>query len=425
MSRDRITQIRIRGLRVIEDVTLDLDGLTVLIGDNGSGKSTILEAFEILRLAAIPGLKFTQDVLQSQFGSVANLIRIGSSELALGVSIEGRDGFKFDYSFVVELVDSRETEVVTETLTSCPGPNVLPVEILTRKRSKVKTVASEVIVFLGGPSYSTAQEAFENPGSMKFELPLNELALTGLGRVAPKAVERVREALSRIDYQVPFDTRPIRQQKELGDVRKGPRWPNEVERTDKLLRFGTNLANCFNALKNRDAEVWERVLDRARLALGRELRDILIMPSGRGEVAVELRFANIPDRTMPIEVLSEGQLSFLLLIALVELDNSRSIIAFDEPEIHLHPALLINALYLFERATEGCPVILATHSDRLLDALEDPASSVVLCELDENHSVRLLRPDRIRLEKWLKRYRGLGSLRAEGYDFTVFENSEP
>lgn len=412
MSRDRITQIRIRGLRVIEDVTLDLDGLMVLIGDNGSGKSTILEAFEILRLAATPGIKFTQDILHGKLGPVTNLIRVGSSELSLGVVIVGEGGLTLDYSFVVKLVGARETEVVAERLTSRAHPTSAAVEILIRNGNQVRA-------YFGGPAESRAAE---NPASRNFTFPSNELALSSFGRVAHAALERVRVALSRVDYQVPFETRPIWQQKELG-VQKGPRWPNSLEPTETLSRYGTNLASCFNVLKNRDAEVWERVLDRARLAFGHELRDILIVISGRGEIALEVRFANIPDRPLPIEVFSEGQLSFLCLIALIELEGSRSVLVFDEPEIHLHPSLLINALYLFELAAESCPVILATHSDRLLDALEDPVKSVVLCEIDERGSLRLLRPDRAKLEKWLERYRGLGSLRAEGYDFAVFDPS--
>jgi predicted ATPase len=413
MSRDRITQIRIRGLRVVEDLTLDLDGLTVLIGDNGSGKSTILEAFEILRLAAMPGLKFTQDILHIKFGPVANLIRVGSSELALGLTItDGRHGYTLDYSFVVKIVGSRSAEVASELLISRPDPAGKPTNILVRE-------GSQTYVYFGGGTYRTASEASELPASRNFTLGPDELALSSFVLGAHPALERVRKVLERVDYQVPFETRPIWQQNELG-IRKGPRWPNSLESTEAVGRYGANLANCFSALKNRDSEVWERVLDRARLALSHELRDLLIVVSGRGEIALEARFANIPDRTLPIEVFSEGQLSFLLLIALVELDNSRSVLAFDEPEIHLHPGLLVNALHLLELVTVNCPVILATHSDRLLDALENPTKSVLLCELDERGGTRLLRPDEEKLKSWLEDYRGLGSLRAEGYDFAVF-----
>lgn len=43
-SIDRVTQLRVHGLRTIDRMSLDLKGLTVLIGENGTGKSSILEA---------------------------------------------------------------------------------------------------------------------------------------------------------------------------------------------------------------------------------------------------------------------------------------------------------------------------------------------------------------------------------------------
>jgi hypothetical protein len=45
----------------------------------------------------------------------------------------------------------------------------------------------------------------------------------------------------------------------------------------------------------------------------------------------------------------------------------------------------------------------------------------VLCDLDEQRRLRLRRPDRIQLDRWLAEYRGLGQLRAEGYDQLVFQ----
>jgi len=67
MENDRITRICVSGMRVVEDVVLDLKGLTVLIGDNGTGKSTLLEAAEILRQAASPRL-FVENVLGAHGG---------------------------------------------------------------------------------------------------------------------------------------------------------------------------------------------------------------------------------------------------------------------------------------------------------------------------------------------------------------------
>jgi predicted ATPase len=52
---DRITRLRIENLRSIESLDLEITPMTVLIGENGSGKSTIIEALELLRRAADPG----------------------------------------------------------------------------------------------------------------------------------------------------------------------------------------------------------------------------------------------------------------------------------------------------------------------------------------------------------------------------------
>ena len=82
MAHDRVTELRISGLRVIRELTLPLSGLTVLIGDNGTGKSSILEALEILRLAARP-VNHVTDVIMKGHGAFGALLRRGRRSFAL------------------------------------------------------------------------------------------------------------------------------------------------------------------------------------------------------------------------------------------------------------------------------------------------------------------------------------------------------
>lgn len=42
----RISKVRIEGLRALNDFEVDLDPVTILIGANGAGKSTVLEALD-------------------------------------------------------------------------------------------------------------------------------------------------------------------------------------------------------------------------------------------------------------------------------------------------------------------------------------------------------------------------------------------
>jgi predicted ATPase len=117
--------------------------------------------------------------------------------------------------------------------------------------------------------------------------------------------------------------------------------------------------------------------------------------------------------------LSDGVLAYLAFVALVQLSPPGGLLAFDEPETHLHPGLIDRVAGFFETLSTRRPVLVATQSDRFLDAISDPADSVVLCELDSDRSTQLIRPEPRALAAWLKDYRGLGHLRAAGHDRSV------
>jgi predicted ATPase len=225
-------------------------------------------------------------------------------------------------------------------------------------------------------------------------------------------VGRLLGALDAIDFHVPFETRPLWQQHQL-ETRIGPRRPTVIDSSQSLARYGVNLSNCYQRFRNHGDEVLTRVRDRIRLGLGNDFRDFRLGSPQPGHIALEFIFGSAPDKPVPIESLSEGQIGYLAFVALAELNAGRSVLAIDEPELHLHPALLARVVGMLEEVAEYCPVILATHSDRLLDALSDPARSVVLCDLNEARAMRLQRPNPERLAEWLESYRGLGSVRAE------------
>jgi hypothetical protein len=245
------------------------------------------------------------------------------------------------------------------------------------------------------------------------QISSSTLALGIQGLSPHPEVERLTNALNAIEIHAPIETRPIWQQEEL-ETRYGPRKATVVDSSQSLARYAVNLSNCYHQLRNLGDEVWTRVRDRMRLGLGDDFRDFRLRSPNPGHVALEIVYGSASDKPVPIDSLSEGQISYLAFVALVELNAGRSLLAFDEPELHLHPALLARVVGMLEEVAESCPVIVATHSDRLLDALADPAGSVVLCDLDDARATRFQRPNPEHLAEWLETYRGLGSVRAEG-----------
>jgi predicted ATPase len=398
MNHDRITQLRIGGMRCIDTVTLDLRGLSVLIGDNGSGKSTVLEALELLRQAAKP-VNYVSDILYRGHGGLQSLLRRGSKELVLGVRVEG-GGPALEYHFAIAEVGAA-AEIVEEALAVCRDTD--PVLVVIERDGRKARLLHET-----------------KPEMVEKQISSSTLALGIQGLDVHPEVNRLAKALDAIEIHAPFETRPIWQQEEL-ETRYGPRKPTVVDASQALARYAVNLSNCYHQLRNLGDEVWTRVRERIRLGLGNDFRDFRLRSPNPGHLTLEIVYGSAPDKPVPIDSLSEGQISYLAFVALVELNSGRSVLALDEPELHLHPALLARMVGMLEEVAETCPVILATHSDRLLDALTDPAGSVVLCDLDEGRTTRLQRPNPVRLTQWLETYRGLGSVRAEGYEAHVFD----
>jgi len=230
--------------------------------------------------------------------------------------------------------------------------------------------------------------------------------------------------LQRIDVHVPFRVHSWWSNQELGE--SSLRGERLFQDATALTRYGANLANAWYALKNRQGKQhWEETMDYVQLGLGDVVADVTTRPSaGGGRIALEVKYKGIPE-PVPDALLSDGTLAYLAFVALFRLNTGKSLVAVDEPETHLHPHLQLRLLDLCERMAEDRPVLLATHSDRLVDGVSDPARSVVLCELDSMRmATRLARPNRTALGSWLERYRGIGDLRAEGYERHVFDRGE-
>lgn len=81
-------------------------------------------------------------------------------------------------------------------------------------------------------------------------------------------------------------------------------------------------------------------------------------------------------------------------------------------------ARVFDALLALSQTT---PVVIATHSRRLLDQLEDPAAATVVCSVEPGFPQTTVLPrfDRGALEQWSASYDGLGSVLDAGYGAAV------
>lgn len=385
-------------MRCIDDLDLDLTEPTVLIGPNGAGKSTIIEACELLRKAGSerPFLaKLTDD-----HGGAGALLRRGAKRLQLGVRLVAEHGIELGYDIWLRspgawLAIEREYAFISE-----PGKPSRP--LLERQLTDYALPHPD-------PDVRAAEHTVDIE-----DLALHAAALQS-GELAA-----IRAALSSIEVHPALDTRASWT---APGINQGLRSSNIVRPVSRVEPGGRNLVNVYHAL--RDQPDWAETLANIQLALGDRIESVTTPadPSG-GRIGLALRIAGVGE--VPAFAMSDGQLAYLALLGVLRLQRPviPSLVAFDEPDLHLHPGLIRRLTPDLELLGETTTVVVATHSDALLDALTDPAHGAVLCNLDDHSATRCLRPNAHELQRWLESYRGLGELRSAGYEEVVFSGLE-
>jgi predicted ATPase len=391
----RLREIRVRGLRTLEDVSLELDRLTVLIGENGTGKSSLLEALRII--GSIPSEQWMMKL--RHFHAIAHALR-RESPLALNVRFED-DGDDYVYAITLR----RDVLAVEhEMLTKIPrGHSIV-------EAAKLRSDELEPIFARVGERIVRSSFAELGPG-VNFPSEVPVITVWAKGPNAPAPMQALVRLLAGIEHHLSFNvTAAWAVKQNNGNVPM--REPVLMEPARRLEMFGDNLANAYHALKNdMPSEHWQETVEILRLGVGPDLEDVNIAAQGGGYAYIYVTIRGVG--RIPAFHLADGILAYMAFVAMFRLDHGRELLAFDEPEAHLHPALLARVVSSFEGAAERYPVVVASHSDRLLDALTQPIASIVVCELAAGHRTRLRHLDKEEYEKWRDVYSGVGQLRAE------------
>jgi predicted ATPase len=99
--------------------------------------------------------------------------------------------------------------------------------------------------------------------------------------------------------------------------------------------------------------------------------------------------------------LSDGTLRFLWLLTILHSPNKPPLVLIDEPEVSMHPQMLMVLADAMKEASAQTQLIVATHSDRLLRWM-NPEDVCVMDVEDGQTKMTWLDPER--LKSWLERY---------------------
>ncbi len=110
--------------------------------------------------------------------------------------------------------------------------------------------------------------------------------------------------------------------------------------------------------------------------------------------------------------LSDGTLRYLCLLAILCHPEPPPLICIEEPETGLHPDILPTIAELMKEASQRTQLIVTTHSDILVSAFSDMPEAVLVCEKDED-GTHFKRLEAEKLKEWLNEY-SLGDLWLKG-----------
>ena len=301
-----INTVSIKGFRSIADLRdLELRRLNILIGANGSGKSNLLEALEMVRLCALGGSR--------EFAA-----RAGGANRVLHFGSKVTPKASFSVRFVGDEVPYT-TELVPDASDNLNPGRTIPASARTGAFHR--------------------HHLGRGNGS-----PLSEF-LRG----------RLERWQSYHFHDTSF-TSPIKRTADLHDNRQ-------------LRRDGANIASYLYLLKQHHQDAYNLIRKTIGLAApffdDFALQPLALNPD---KIRLEWRHVGSDDY-FDASSLSDGTLRFIALttVLLQPLSLRPAVILLDEPELGLHPYAITLLAAMLRQASADSQIIVATQSPTLLD----------------------------------------------------------
>jgi predicted ATPase len=350
-------------------VDLETRNLIVIIGANGAGKTSFLDVLSILSASANGNLQTT---LQAKGGLSEILTRGKAQELRIAVSMEIPEKQPLNYSLTLS-PKGFSYEILEETLTQ-------------QNRSDAPEPFKYIESFgLYIKYFSQEERKLLRPN---WEHNYFETSLSQVPKMY-REPENMRKSLASCTYYGALDV-----------SEKSPiRLPQPMRSATLPGSNGEDLVSCLYNLRETDRDRFEMVENVISAAFP-DFERLNFPPVAAGTISMTWTDRNY-SQPMYAHELSEGTLRFLWLATLLHSQSLTTITLLDEPEVSLHPELLMHLVYLMREASKSTQLIVATHSDRLIRFLKP--HEVLICDLEEGEAT-MIWADTLDLDKWLEDY---------------------
>ena len=354
--------------------TIELNtGVNILVGVNGSGKTSFLNAITML-YEGIAGGGLSS--LFRQWGSYNAIVNACGEQKPDCFSVT----YVFDADVLRKVVSASPFKNdVYYKITVFPigdGTNYTLCETLYSEDSTGKKKTFSYLEFRNGIGQISVRtksgievEKYDDGMLSAQELVLRQI--TDPQRYLPSFV--VREAISAIAGYSKFNFDKVRQPADANDVKR-------------LISTGENLTHLLSNLNNNYTFQYEKIREC--------LSDINPNFTGIGynvfgnRLYLSLREKNLSHAIDALHM-SDGTLKYLLLLSIFHNPQRGTLVFIDEPESCLHPDMIRSVAKMMKMAAKTSQIIVATHSALLLNAFE--LDDILVFEKNDKNETQIIR----------------------------------
>ncbi len=399
-----LKSFRLKNFKAIRDSgDVKFTPLTVLIGDNGSGKSSLVEGLQTFQRIVTDGLDEAMNVWRGYENIRHGAAPQGTVKRAKNKKYqEGAIEFCLSHRVAIDS-DTSNSQSHSHLLKVACAPNGDEIFILQERWNasgrKYLTRDSE------GYLYDSSGEQLGGGITFPIAFPMDFEAETLPGG----------KSLISSSRAIPYNVSAIAswQFLTLDALTMGE--PQPIQRTGGGIRLrtdGSNITEYLSDIRERDADAFEGIIDAMKFVMPymRDIKPVLTDFLGR-QMHLTMKEAGF---TVPGWLLSTGTMRILALLALFRHPNPPPVIVIEELENGLDPRCIHLIVEEIRNVVESgrSQVIITTHSPYLLDLL--PLWSIVLAERVDGQPPSFTRPaDDESLQRWSRRF-GPGKLYTMG-----------
>jgi len=348
----QIESIRLKNFRAFQDVTLkDIPRFCVLVGANGTGKSTLFSVFAFLR--------------DAMAGNVTSaLAKLGGSRGFGEVRSRGSSGpIEIELKVRTELADGRSRRITYELhIDEQAGRPVVAREVLRYKRGNK-----------GGRPWKFLDFAFGSGEAVTNELDKvdDESQLTREHQTLKSPDILAIKGLAQFErFPAVVALGDLIERWHLSDFHISRARPEaEAGYADQLSTGGENLSLVVEYLHKNHRSLFDDILARlSRRVPG--IQQVEAKTTEEGRVLLKFQDGSFEDPFLARYV-SDGTIKMLAYLVLLYDPAPHPLLCVEEPENQLYPSLLWDLAEEFRAyASRGGQVFVTTHSPDFLNAVQ-------------------------------------------------------